>query len=320
MPHVPTPHDAIVKRILGKPENAASELKLVLPREISALVDWPSLKLCPGSFVDSLLAERRTDLLFSVRYAGNEARIYVLFEHQSTIDWFMPFRILAYIVRIWEAFLRDNPGAKRLPAIVPVVLYHSERDGVAWSGPTKLSQIIDLAPAQLASFAGLVPELEFILDDISRSEDEDLRKRTAEAAAALFLLRDARSKKKNLLDGLERWQPVLAQIAEAPDALQALCALLEYILRVGDIPRKSLEEFVRRLSPVTQEAFMTTAEMLANEGRVEGKAELVLRQLALRFGTLPEGTKARVTGATSGELDLLAERLLTASNVEDALG
>jgi len=115
---------------------------------------------------------------------------------------------------------------------------------INWSAPTKLSQIIDLEPAQLESFAGLIPELEFLLDDISNSDNADLRRRTREAATALFLLRDGRSS-KSLLDGLKQWAPELAQIAEAPGGLQALTALLEYALRVGEIPRHVLEQFFR---------------------------------------------------------------------------
>jgi len=116
VPNTSTPHNALFNRVFGKPENAASELKLVLPAHVSALIEWPTLELCPGSFVDAQLAERHTDLLFSVRCSGRDALIYILFEHQSTTDWFMPFRLLCYIIRIWEAFLRDNPHAKRLPA------------------------------------------------------------------------------------------------------------------------------------------------------------------------------------------------------------
>src|SRR6187431_719506 len=98
MSHTPTPHDALLKSVFRNPENAASELRLVLPERISALIDWSSLELCPGSFIDPQLIERHTDLLFSVRCGAREARIYILFEHQSTPDGVMPFRLLRYIV------------------------------------------------------------------------------------------------------------------------------------------------------------------------------------------------------------------------------
>ena len=44
---------------------------------------------------------RHTDLLFSVAWrGGGEALVYLLFEHQSTSDGLMAFRILRYLVRI----------------------------------------------------------------------------------------------------------------------------------------------------------------------------------------------------------------------------
>jgi hypothetical protein len=56
------------------------------------------------------------------------------------------------------------------------------------------------------------------------------------------------------------------------------------------------------------------------EGEAEGKAEIVLRQLALRFGPLSDGEVSRVRAATVADLDRFAERLLTASSVADVLG
>jgi len=323
MSHVATPHDALFKRIFANPDNAASELRLVLPAALSARIDWSTLELCAGDFVDPQLTERRTDLLFTVRCTGQDALIYILFEHQSAPDWLMPFRLLRYIVRIWEAFLRDNPTARHLPAVLSVVLHHSEHDQRAWASPIKLSELIEIKPAERASCAGLLPELGFTLHDLSRSDDADLRKRSLTAAVALLLLRDARSN-NDLLAALHRWSGTLAQIAEAPNGVEALAALLEYALRVGQIPRKSLEELARQLGPVTMEAYMTTAEMIAKEGeirgRAQGKAELLLRQLTRRFGALPESASARLTAATSDELDLLAERVLTATTIEEVLG
>ena len=67
----------------------------------------------------------------------------VLFEHQSTVDSLMSFRLLRYEIRIRERWLRDNPGAHRLPAILPVVLHHSV-DG--WTGSTSFEDLLDGRP------------------------------------------------------------------------------------------------------------------------------------------------------------------------------
>ena len=119
---VSTPHDALFKFVFSQPEQAASELRAVLPHELSTRLDWASLSLAPASFVDERLAKRHADLLFSIRCDGRDAFLYVLLEHQSTSDPFMAFRLLRYMVRIWDAFLRSHPAAGKLPAVIPVVI------------------------------------------------------------------------------------------------------------------------------------------------------------------------------------------------------
>ena len=56
------------------------------------------------------------------------------------------------------------------------------------------------------------------------------------------------------------------------------------------------------------------------EGKAEGRVEIVLKQLALRFGALSDADKACVYGAKDAELDALAERVLTAKTLDEALG
>ena len=48
--------------------------------------------------------------------------------------------------------------------------------------------------------------------------------------------------------------------------------------------------------------------------------EIVLRMLAKRYGALSEAIEARVRSVGSAELDEVAERLLTAGTVQEALG
>ena len=56
------------------------------------------------------------------------------------------------------------------------------------------------------------------------------------------------------------------------------------------------------------------------EGRVEGRVELTLKLLAWRFGPLPDTVRTRVRGAQDAQLDAVAERMLTAQTLEQALG
>jgi hypothetical protein len=56
------------------------------------------------------------------------------------------------------------------------------------------------------------------------------------------------------------------------------------------------------------------------EGKAEGKASIVVRLLVRRFGTLPPEAANRIVAASADELDAIAERLLTAPSLEEALG
>jgi hypothetical protein len=55
------------------------------------------------------------------------------------------------------------------------------------------------------------------------------------------------------------------------------------------------------------------------EGEAKGRAEIVLRLLAVRFGAVSEEVHARIRGASIEQLDRIGERLLTARSLSEAL-
>jgi hypothetical protein len=55
------------------------------------------------------------------------------------------------------------------------------------------------------------------------------------------------------------------------------------------------------------------------QGKAEGRVELVLRLLTLRFGPLTEAIQARVRGAQNAQIDTVVERTLTAQTLDEAL-
>jgi len=56
------------------------------------------------------------------------------------------------------------------------------------------------------------------------------------------------------------------------------------------------------------------------QGKAEGRVELTLKLLALRFGQLPDATLAWVRSAQDAQLDAVVERMLTAQTLQEALG
>lgn len=53
------------------------------------------------------------------------------------------------------------------------------------------------------------------------------------------------------------------------------------------------------------------------EGEAHGRAALLLRQLGLRFGALPEAIRARVEGAKPEQIESWGERVLTAGTLDE---
>jgi hypothetical protein len=136
------PHDAIFKDVFSQPDNARGVLQSVLSAELVAAIDWSTLKLEAGHYVDSKLASSQSDVLYSASLCdGTPALVYCLFEHQSKSDPLMPLRLLKYMTRIWDRWLagrRSRPD--RLPAIIPVVMSHAQG---GWSAATSMHELFD---------------------------------------------------------------------------------------------------------------------------------------------------------------------------------
>ncbi|KYG06002.1 hypothetical protein BE21_37285 [Sorangium cellulosum] len=319
----PTPHDALFKSTFCQPAHAGGALRQALPAGLAARIDFGSLELQPGSFIDEALAASHSDLLFTARLEGASMFVYVLFEHQSTTHPLMAFRLLAYMVRIWQRHLERHPEATRLPAILPVVLHHDE---TCWSAPVSFQELLDVPPGTLALMAEHVPQFRFVRDDISKEEDEALRARAMTALGRLvlwwFLLaRDPR----DLEERVPGWREVLREVRQAPDGAAALRRVWHYIFTVVNPsePEKLLPRLLAAAGPEFKEEMVTVADYLHEQGRLAGRLEgqrsALLRLLALRFGELPEPIEARIRAADAGQIEGWTERVLTAPTLDDVL-
>ncbi|WP_158542998.1 Rpn family recombination-promoting nuclease/putative transposase [Phytoactinopolyspora halophila] len=315
------PHDAVFRRILGEPANAATQLRATLPATMVARLDLDQLARVSGSFVDASLRWRHSDLLFTVPVDGHEAFIYILVEHQSSADPLMPFRMLRYVVQIWDRYLAGHPGVTRLPAVIPLVVHHNRNP---WTGPTDVLDLLDVDSDIADAARENLPRFRFLLDDLAVLDEQALRSRplTPPARMTLLLLKIAAGNAR-LADDLRPWTDELRAILERSGGIDDFIALLTYIETVGEAPVDELHDLFAQLGPDAEEAYVTTADMLRAEGRTkgraEGRAEALIQQLTLKFGPLPQTALDAIHAASTEQLEIWTARVLTADTLDQVL-
>jgi hypothetical protein len=91
-----------------------------------------------------------------------------------------------------------------------------------------------------------------------------------------------------------------------------------------DLVPASLSEAARRelqtMDPAKYEYQSEFARPYVAQGQLEGRVDLLVRQLTLRFGAVNDEALARIRSASIDELDTIGERLLAAESVEEAQG
>jgi hypothetical protein len=307
------PHDSLFRFVFGKPVHAASELRAVLPAPLADRLDLANLRPVNGSFVDEELTNRHCDVLMRTRLDGREAFVYVLIEHQSSPDPIMPLRMLRYLMRIWDRYLEENPKVKRLPMIVPLVVYQGSR---RWTYPVELSELLDVDPETARLAGSFLPRFRFLLDDLTKLDKTALRARpvTTPVRLTVRLLRIVPTHHGDAVSAVDPEDiDDLRDVLRDPDGRELMTAILTYIEAASETPRQRLARLVAEIGPEAEEVYMTTADML----RAEGAAGLLLRQLTRKFGAVPDGTRERIDAASMEQLDLWSERMLDAETLDE---
>jgi predicted transposase/invertase (TIGR01784 family) len=334
------PHDLFARYTFSHPERAAAELRAVLPPQVVEKVDWSSLRRESSSVVDPELRERQSDLLFSARlHEGQPVLFYFLLEHQSSVDRWMAFRMLRYVVRQLEHWRKQHPDAEALPIVIPLVMYHGSEGG--WTAPRRVEELFRL-PGELAELLQvLVPRFEYLVDDLTAEREEALRARAGPMMVPLTLLLLRSSRSEDLAVLLHGWKPLLTQVLLSREGQDDLRAIVHYLLKVGaEAAHEALRHVLLSITDEqrTEELMRTMADAYIDQGRQEGllkgraegraeglaegrareRAEAVLRILATREITVNEEARELILLCTDFDtLDRWFDRALKATRFAD---
>ena len=262
---IPQPHDTLIRHTLGSVDNAISFFQAHLPPALVAALDWDQLHLESGSFVDEELRRSESDLLFSVPIRGANGRkvlLYLLFEHQSTRDPFLPQRLLGYMLAIWRRYRKEHPTAKKLPLLLPLLL--SQVEG-GWNVSTQFADLLDCPEEHREALEKYLPHFEHLLIDLAKLSNDQLE---GNAAMRLVqgLLKAAMEEK--LLEWLD-WAEPLLRVVSSREFLHVLLLYAANAESNLDL-RGFMEKIESAKIPNTAETIMSIAERIRIEAKQEG--------------------------------------------------
>lgn len=270
-------HDRFFQVSLGDKQIATDFFKAHLPAHIQKKIDWASLKLEPGRFVDKHCRTHYSDVLYSVNLANEPGYLYVLAEHKSYPDQFLPLQLLRYMCEIWQRHLQhyknkgQGKGEGKLPLVYPICFYHGRQSPYPYS-----TDIRDcFANRQLADELFSQP---FPLADVTQYQDEELETHGLAASFEIIqkhiFARDLWETIQNLLNHRQLTQLLTSGSGDYFEQL------IKYIVEAGQVER--VDDFFGTLVkalPEAEKQIMTIAEQLQNRAREEEKAQIAREML-----------------------------------------
>ena len=254
------PHDHFFRSMMKNQKVVREFFVTHLPDNIKNIVDLDKLQLDHTSYVSEDLREQISDLLFKTAFNGSSGYIYILVEHQSKPEKFMPFRMLKYMMAIMDDHLKFEQN-NTLPIIYPMIFYSGAKP---YNYSTDLFDLFE--NRELASEIFWQP---CQLIDISKISDNQLNNLLWYGTIAQ-VMRDIHKYKKDVLLLLEPIMEKLGKIDKLGD-FSYINTVMRYCFVVGEVPDKNkFREIIQHSLNQSGDEVMSFAEQLRTEGYQKG--------------------------------------------------
>lgn len=300
------PHDKLVKKLLSNATTARDILTLYLPQEVLRITDLNYLDLQRDSFIDDEHRAFAVDLLFRTKIQNEDGYIWILLEHQSSDDPWLPVRIFKYMALIWE-HLRSKAKKAAIPLVYPLVIYNGQ---YPYFSSLNLKDLI--YPKASQKLFDTLFNTPFQLIDLTQINDETLRAQMQDHVRGIALLMTLKHIfDKNLQNSFET---VLLEAYKHMDQAgdrDEVSDMLYYILNKSDtlnqnqfwaiLNQEFSQEVGDKVMTIAQQLRFEGLQQGIQQGKVEMAKQLIAANLDLTF-------IAKVSGISMAKLLELKEQ------------
>ena len=252
-------------------------------------LDFSKSKRIDKSFVLPGYEEIESDIIYEVPILNQNSNAILIFliEHQSSVDYAMPFRVLGYLVQIWTDFYKNSDENYRrskkfrLPPVFPIVLYSGEQE---WTAAQEVIEIVESGKL----FANYIPNVKYHLINVPKLNVEQLEQIDNTLAGIFLLEKEIGSEKfaeilRKSLNVIEKetddelWKAVVEWIfiklkGKHPSSLPELWKNI-------DLENNNRKEVITMLETMPEKLFADGKKEGIREGKEEGIKEIALNML-----------------------------------------
>lgn len=118
------PHDKLFKIVLNEKREAVALINRVL--NLPKRLENEDIERYTTEHINNMFEKTESDIVYKIKNKD----VFFLIEHQSTIDYLMPIRILRYEIEIIEQAIKGKKLTEKdykFPTVIPIVLYTGTR-------------------------------------------------------------------------------------------------------------------------------------------------------------------------------------------------
>ncbi|NLE01360.1 MAG: hypothetical protein GX640_15955 [Fibrobacter sp.] len=242
---------------------------MVLPLSIQNQINWNTLEIAKGDWIDRRLREHRSDVLYRARLLKNDQWVNFLFEHKSEPDKKTHKQLLNYILESWDLHEQQEPSYELLPVVISIIVYHGKK---SWKIENSIKPLI----AIIEETQDCVPDFKAFLLDLSAFDLEII----ADSMLKMFLLTLKYGKNANLFSILPQIISISEKIdhnGRSDDYLRVVLTYLGAIINSDE--KDKFWKIVAEEHRDGEEFMETIADALRKEERL--KREKIEREAAI---------------------------------------
>ncbi len=277
-------------------------------------------------FIRPDLNRFESDMIWRIPHAaGEDVYVCLLLEFQSSTrhtQW-MSVRMLQYAVLIWERLIEQgkvDEQPRRLPPILPVVVYNGER---RWTAATDMHTLV--FEQVRGAYAPYTPQGRYLLLDIGAMTERMLASKTDPAS---LLMRFERASNVEEFEALlklvtehlsDREQQELVRIGMSMKTWLAHLARFRDYIDKGSVDEIINAEEVDMGMTLLEASMERWKREHKEEGVLQGQRATLAKQMEVKFG--PDAERAeRIEALEAEALEQALVRILTADHEDEVFG